>query len=187
MTRPVEPSADRAPGHDGASAQVQCHGDDVEVVTVDGDAARSRQGARLIADAVVRAGIPSARLPDIELAVHEALVNAVRHGHLGDPTIPVEVAVVRGDTAVSVHVRDRALGGAHQPAEELQAGSGGSCALDGTRRPPPALDLPEPVGHGYGWTLITGCCDEVVWQQVAVGQDGGAGVAATEVVLTWRR
>lgn len=156
-------------------------------VTVGGEPARIRQAARLIAGVVQRAGIPPARFEAIELAVHEALTNAVRHGHRGDPEVPVQIAVAHDDTAVSVCIRDRAMGGSAPPGDGARAGSSaGSRSLDGA----PRQDAPPPSAlteHGHGWTLIAACCDEVVWQPVVSGHDGGGAGVATEVVLTWRR
>lgn len=49
--------------------------------------------ARNVTREVMQRGIEVDRSADIRLAVHEALVNALVHGHLGDHTIPITVTV----------------------------------------------------------------------------------------------
>jgi len=53
------------------------------------------------------AGAPAIEgVPKILLAVQEACVNAIRHGHGGDPSLPVELTVVNGPDRVELRVRD---------------------------------------------------------------------------------
>ncbi len=57
-------------------------------------------------------GVPPDRAAAIELAVHELLANALEHGHLGDPSRPIEVEVTGAERGVvTVRVTDQALGG----------------------------------------------------------------------------
>lgn len=147
-----------------------------------------RRSAEAVTAAVVQAGIPPDRAADVELAVHEALANAVGHGHLGELGIPIEVELIRGGSAVSIRVRDEALG-ASRPA----ASHSGADATAGSRDRPHSLVGDSGSGRtplaerGYGMMLIDGCCDEVVWQSIAVAAARDASGSATEVVLTWRR
>ena len=62
-------------------------------------------------------GLAPARVDDLRLAVHECLVNAFEHGHLGDAGEEILVEVVAdGHGVVTVRVRDRARGGGWDPA-----------------------------------------------------------------------
>ena len=45
-------------------------------------------------------------IPKILLAVQEACVNAIDHGHHGDPTMPVELTVVNHTDRVELRIRD---------------------------------------------------------------------------------
>jgi anti-sigma regulatory factor (Ser/Thr protein kinase) len=75
---------------------------------------------RPAADRVVAAfavGVAAPRRAELVLAVHELLANALEHGHLGDPALPVVVEVVRDEAgAATVRVVDRARGGRWSPA-----------------------------------------------------------------------
>jgi anti-sigma regulatory factor (Ser/Thr protein kinase) len=63
------------------------------------------------ADVLAR-GVPTGRSAAVELAIHELLANALEHGHLGDPAVPIEVEVTGAAAgAVTVRITDRALGG----------------------------------------------------------------------------
>jgi anti-sigma regulatory factor (Ser/Thr protein kinase) len=82
-----------------------------------GGPAALRPAAERIALAVIAAGATGTPLHDLVLAVHELLANALEHGHLGDPTIPVVAEVTRDQAgAVVVRVVDRARGGRWHPA-----------------------------------------------------------------------
>jgi anti-sigma regulatory factor (Ser/Thr protein kinase) len=70
-------------------------------------AAAERAVARAIA-----LGVPDARGPGLRLAVHECLVNALEHGHLGADDLPIELEVDReGDRTVVVRIADAAVTG----------------------------------------------------------------------------
>jgi anti-sigma regulatory factor (Ser/Thr protein kinase) len=79
-------------------------------------------GARRIAALAQELGLPAHRAAGLRLAAHEVLVNALEHGHLGDPETTIDVEVV-ADTAGTVTVRivDRALGGTWDPAGDPRA------------------------------------------------------------------
>ena len=65
------------------------------------------------------AGWPDAGLPDVALAVDEAVQNAVEHGSVPDAEIRIDLAI-RGDLA-EVRVRDRGRPGAVAPTDEPRA------------------------------------------------------------------
>jgi anti-sigma regulatory factor (Ser/Thr protein kinase) len=68
------------------------------------------------------AGLPSARLPDLDLAVSEAVTNALVHGNRGCVREPITVDV-RVNGSVQVVVRDRGVGMSPHP-ESPGAGLG---------------------------------------------------------------
>jgi anti-sigma regulatory factor (Ser/Thr protein kinase) len=84
---------------------------------VSGDPAVFRSAAAAAAATAVGLGIPADRRDDLTLAVHELLVNAWEHGHLGVSQPPIRVEVARRDDgAVIVRVEDAAVGGRWDPA-----------------------------------------------------------------------
>lgn len=109
-----------------------------------------------IADAL---GAPGRREHAV-LAVHEVLANALEHGHLGDPRMPIVVEVEKAATGTVVRITDRARRG---PWAGPRAGP--AAAAWATR--------------GRGWRLVERGCDraEVGWGD----RDG----ATTIVELTW--
>ncbi len=88
-----------------------------------------RPAAQRVTVEVVSRGVPAHDAAAVELALHELLANALEHGHLGDPSVPVDVEVTGPeDDAVIVRVSDRALGGgwpAGSSADADGAGPGG--------------------------------------------------------------
>jgi anti-sigma regulatory factor (Ser/Thr protein kinase) len=91
------------------------------VVEVAGGATALRPNARRVAAVAIGYGADPKRRAELELAVHELLANALEHGHLGDPAIPIRIEVTRdGAGAVTVHVADRALGGGGDPAPRVR-------------------------------------------------------------------
>src|SRR5262249_37422706 len=56
------------------------------------------------------AGYPRPDLFAVRLALAEALANAVKHGHRGDPTQPVRVSYRVGSAYVTAEVEDRGEG-----------------------------------------------------------------------------
>lgn len=74
-----------------------------------------RPAAQRVTVEVLSRGVPADDAAAVELAVHEVLANALEHGHLGDPSVPIDVEVTGAeDNAVTVRVSDRALGGGWQ-------------------------------------------------------------------------
>jgi anti-sigma regulatory factor (Ser/Thr protein kinase) len=103
---------------------------------------------------------PPGRREDAVLAVHEVLANALEHGHLGDPRVPIVVEVERSVTAALVRITDRARRG---PWVGPRAGHAPSAWAT----------------RGRGWRLVEGGCDRA---EVGPGDRDGA---TTIVELTW--
>lgn len=93
-----------------------------------------RPAARQITEAVQRRA-PVTDAGALELAVHELLANALEHGHLGDPSLPIDVEVAAGDGGtVTVRVTDRAVTGPWSPQRSPGAqGHGRERTAAGTR------------------------------------------------------
>ena len=68
------------------------------------------QAADAVADAARRLGFADVALFGIDMAVREAVTNAVLHGNGGDESKPVEVGLSGTDTGLVVTVRDRGEG-----------------------------------------------------------------------------
>ena len=66
--------------------------------------------AEAVADAARRAGFGEEALFGIDMAVREAVTNAVLHGNQKDESKPVEVGVSAQGSELSVTVRDRGEG-----------------------------------------------------------------------------
>jgi anti-sigma regulatory factor (Ser/Thr protein kinase) len=73
---------------------------------VAGDDASRRRVRAEVAAVAGAAGLDATRVAELDLAVHEVLVNAWQHGHGGDATRPVDVEVTRSATGLQVRVRD---------------------------------------------------------------------------------
>ncbi len=70
-------------------------------------------------------GVPSARYDDVQLAVHEALANALEHGHGGDGARPIDVEVARGEHGtVTVRIGDEGAGTRRSPGGDPDRGRG---------------------------------------------------------------
>jgi anti-sigma regulatory factor (Ser/Thr protein kinase) len=67
-----------------------------------------------VAAAVAASGLTPARLERLKTAVAEATMNAIEHGNLSRPDIPVDVEVLQDGGDIIVAITD--LGGEHQPA-----------------------------------------------------------------------
>jgi len=149
--------------------------------------------ARMIAMAVARrAGIPSAALDEIRLAVGEACSRAVNVNRLRAPEDLVEVQMMSVDGAFTVTVADSG-----EPDDDATPGPDGGllgapALLDlGTAGSPPAdhpsADLPgdldlgaagSALPPGIGLALIEGLADDV---QIRRRPDG----VGTVVTMTW--
>ncbi len=92
-----------------------------------------RPAARRVRDDVLARGVAAEEAGAVELAVHELLANALEHGHLGDPAVPIDVEVTGADgREVTVRVSDQALGG-RWPAR-WPAGADGAQPVGSTER-----------------------------------------------------
>jgi len=105
-----------------------------------------REAMRRVGDAAAAAGVDATRLERLKTAVAEATMNAMEHGNRYDPELPVEIAVARSDTVLSVRITDR--GGARDipqaEAPDIEA------KLAGEQSP-----------RGWGLYLIENMVDEV--------------------------
>ena len=68
------------------------------------------EAAAAVADAARRLGFAEDELFGIDLAVREAVTNAVLHGNRQDETVPFEVGLHGTDAGLVVTVRDRGAG-----------------------------------------------------------------------------
>jgi anti-sigma regulatory factor (Ser/Thr protein kinase) len=105
-----------------------------------------REAMRRVAEAAVAAGVDESRLARLKTAVAEATMNAMEHGNRYDPDLPVEIAVARSDSVLSVRITDR--GGAREIARaetpDIEAKLAG-----------------EQAPRGWGLFLIENMVDEV--------------------------
>jgi anti-sigma regulatory factor (Ser/Thr protein kinase) len=133
-----------------------------EFVLHGGDLADARW-RRACVDRLVAAGLDPGRRSAVELAIHEAVCNALGHGHLGDAARPIGVRVdTAAATGMIVEVADGALGGTWSPPTP----SPGSVAVPVTDR------------RGRGLVLMRAGCDEL---RITTAPDG------TRVAMTFRR
>ena len=68
------------------------------------------EAAAAVADAARRLGFDDDARFGIEMAVREAVTNAVLHGNRQDESLPVEVGVAGDESAMTVSVRDQGAG-----------------------------------------------------------------------------
>ena len=68
------------------------------------------EAASAVADAARRFGIPDEALFGLDLAVREAVTNAVLHGNQQDESVPVEIGVTGAGAELVVTIRDRGRG-----------------------------------------------------------------------------
>ncbi|MDT5158820.1 MAG: serine/threonine-protein kinase RsbW [Acidobacteriota bacterium] len=68
------------------------------------------EAAAAVMDAARRLGFAEDALFGIELAVREAITNAVLHGNRQDESVPFEVGVAGTDAGMTINVRDRGEG-----------------------------------------------------------------------------
>jgi anti-sigma regulatory factor (Ser/Thr protein kinase) len=73
-------------------------------------AAEARRAVEAVAAAMAEQGHAEREVSAVRLGLEEALVNALSHGHRGDPTKAVRVAYRVGPARVLVRVRDEGPG-----------------------------------------------------------------------------
>ncbi len=98
-----------------------------------------------VAAAVTASGLAPARLERLKTAVAEATMNAIEHGNLSQPDVPVDVEVIQDGGDIIVVITD--LGGEHEPvgpAEEPDL----ALKLEGAQR-----------ARGWGLFLIRNMVD----------------------------
>ena len=105
-----------------------------------------REAMRRVGEAAVAAGVDPSRLERLKTAVAEATMNAMEHGNRYDPELPVEIAVARSDTVLSVRITDR----------------GGARDIPQAETPDIEAKLAgEQSPRGWGLYLIENMVDEV--------------------------
>jgi serine/threonine-protein kinase RsbW len=89
-------------------------------------------------------GVAAATIPDVVIAVNEAVANIIRHGYKGAPG-PIEIEVERDRDTIVVRLRDEAP------------------AFDPTMVPSPDLTVPleDRRAGGLGIYLTRTCMDDV--------------------------
>ncbi len=104
-----------------------------------------------VVDAVMQmvseTGCAAGKELDVEIALREALANAIKHGANGDPTKMVECRVTCGDPGILIVVRDPGNG------------------FDPTRVPDPLSGENIFSNHGRGIFLINKLMDEVKFEK----------------------
>ena len=104
------------------------------------------EAAGAVAEAARRLGFSDDVLFGIDLAVREAVTNAVLHGNRSDESVPVEVGVTGTDAGMVVTVRDRGTG------------------FDPTRVADPTAEENILKSSGRGILFMRTFMDEVVWE-----------------------
>jgi serine/threonine-protein kinase RsbW len=117
------------------------------------------EAAAAVTDAARRLGFAEDALFGIELAVREAVTNAVLHGNRQDESVPLEVGMVGTDAGVTVTVRDRGEG------------------FDPTHIADPTAEENILKASGRGILFMRTFMDEVTWEHP---QGGGTLVRMTK-------
>ena len=104
------------------------------------------EAAGAVADAARRLGFAEDALFGIDLAVREAVTNAVLHGNLQDEATPVEIGMTGTDAGLVVTVRDRGRG------------------FDPTHVADPTAEENILKASGRGILFMRTFMDEVAWE-----------------------
>ena len=104
------------------------------------------EAAAAVADAARRLGFAEDALFGIDLAVREAVTNAVLHGNKQDERVPVEVGMAGDEARLTVTVRDRGAG------------------FDHSHLPDPTADENILKASGRGILFMRTFMDEVGWE-----------------------
>jgi serine/threonine-protein kinase RsbW len=105
------------------------------------------EAAGAVADAARRLGFTDDALFGIDLAVREAVTNAVLHGNQRDETVPFEVGVHGDEAGLVVTVRDRGHG------------------FDPARVADPTAEENILKASGRGILFMRTFMDEVAWER----------------------
>ena len=103
------------------------------------------EAAAAVADAARRLGFAEDALFGIDLAVREAVTNAVLHGNRQDENVPVEIEMAGTDDGLTVTVRDRGQG------------------FDPSHLPDPTAEENILKASGRGILFMRTFMDEVEW------------------------
>jgi serine/threonine-protein kinase RsbW len=109
------------------------------------------EAATAVTDAARRIGLPDEALFGIELAVREAVTNAVLHGNRQDESVPVEVGVSDAGAEMVVTVRDRGTG------------------FDPARVADPTAEENLLKANGRGILFMRNFMDDVSWERHPAG------------------
>lgn len=109
------------------------------------------EAAAAVADAARRLGFAEDALFGIDLAVREAVTNAVLHGNRQDENVPVEIGMAGTDDGLTVTVRDRGEG------------------FDPSHLPDPTAEENILKASGRGILFMRTFMDEVAWERPAGG------------------
>ncbi len=109
------------------------------------------EAAAAVADAARRLGFAEDALFGIDLAVREAVTNAVLHGNRQDENVPVEIGMAGTDEGLTVTVRDRGEG------------------FDPSHLPDPTAEENILKASGRGILFMRTFMDEVAWERPAGG------------------
>ena len=109
------------------------------------------EAAAAVTDAARRLGFAEDALFGIDLAVREAITNAVLHGNRQDENVSFEVGVAGTDEGVTVTVRDRGTG------------------FDPSHLPDPTAEENLLKASGRGILFMRTFMDEVAWERPAGG------------------
>ena len=104
------------------------------------------EAAEAVADAARRLGFADDALFGIDLAVREAVTNAVLHGNRQDEATPVEIGMTGTEASLVVTVRDRGTG------------------FDPTRVADPTAEENILKASGRGILFMRTFMDEVAWE-----------------------
>ena len=113
-----------------------------------------RIAAQFVVQTARHLGVPAAASPLFEVAVVEALANAVKHGSRGRDDALVSCEIERTDTGLSIRIYDE--------------GEGFSPALEPRTLDPSALPAGDVPESGYGVPIMRS-----VFQEIAGRREGG--------------
>ena len=109
------------------------------------------EAAASVADAARRLGFAEDTLFGIDLAVREAVTNAVLHGNRQDENVPVEIGMAGTEEGLTVTVRDRGEG------------------FDPSHLPDPTAEENILKASGRGILFMRTFMDEIAWERPAGG------------------
>jgi serine/threonine-protein kinase RsbW len=109
------------------------------------------EAAEAAAQFVRRSGLGEDAAYGVDMAVREAVTNAVLHGNKQDENVPVEIGMAGTDDGLTVTVRDRGEG------------------FDPSHLPDPTAEENILKASGRGILFMRTFMDEVAWERPAGG------------------